>query len=226
MYQTQKMSQFLRSNVAYQLLAITVLFGCASQPRDSGKAANVPSSTAPTAKAIIAPAPLEAQSPQPAAAAPMSEGRDVEQPSRSEEKKLGDRAASGALRGRGSSPGAGAKGVEGAAIAPASPTKPRAKAERAAPPKALEDSSLDAQPAFAESPELLTAVADFDNQWETLSTTRACEDACRALESMKRSAKRICDLVMDGDPRDRCPTARARLEQASRDLTSRCTSCK
>lgn len=83
-----------------------------------------------------------------------------------------------------------------------------------------------AAPAFAEPPELRAAIQEFDAQWEQLSTSRACEDACRAFESMRRSAQRICDLVVASDPRQRCRTARDRLDQASRDLASRCTDCR
>lgn len=79
---------------------------------------------------------------------------------------------------------------------------------------------------YAESPDLVAAVVEFDKQWETLSAARACDDACRAFDSMRRSAKRICDLVVAGDPRQRCRTAQARLNQASRDLAARCTECR
>jgi hypothetical protein len=81
-------------------------------------------------------------------------------------------------------------------------------------------------PAFAEPPDLRAAILEFDAQWEKLSSSRLCEDACRAFESMRRSAQRICDLVVSGDPRERCRTARSRLDQASRDLASRCADCR
>jgi hypothetical protein len=90
----------------------------------------------------------------------------------------------------------------------------------------LKEESSDAQPVYAEPPEVAQALLDFDNQLEALSTTRACDEACRALESMKRTAQRICELVLDADPKERCRTARVRLEQASRDLTTRCPSCR
>jgi hypothetical protein len=83
-----------------------------------------------------------------------------------------------------------------------------------------------AAPAFAEPPELRAAILEFDAQWEKLSSSRLCEDACKAFESMRRSAQRICDLVVSGDPRERCRTARSRLDQASRDLAARCADCR
>jgi hypothetical protein len=80
--------------------------------------------------------------------------------------------------------------------------------------------------AYSESPELVAAIVEFDKQWDALSVSRACDEACRAFDSMRRSAKRICDLVVAGDPRQRCRTAQARLDQASRDLAARCTECR
>lgn len=93
-------------------------------------------------------------------------------------------------------------------------------------PEPVEAPSADAALVYSESPALVAAVVEFDKQWEILSASRACEDACRAFDSMRRSAKRICDLVVAEDPRQRCRTAQARLDQASRDLAARCTECR
>lgn len=84
----------------------------------------------------------------------------------------------------------------------------------------------DAVPTLVDTPELQAALAEFDTSWQQLSTSRACEDACRALESMRRSAQRICDLVVASDPNRRCRTAHGRLDQASRDLAARCSGCR
>ncbi|HMA92857.1 MAG TPA: hypothetical protein VKP30_09230 [Polyangiaceae bacterium] len=84
----------------------------------------------------------------------------------------------------------------------------------------------DAVPTLVETPELHAALAEFDTAWQHLSASRACEDACRALESMRRSAQRICDLVVASDPNQRCRTAHGRLDQASRDLAARCSGCR
>lgn len=130
------------------------------------------------------------------------------------------------------------------ALAPA-PPKPAAQRARGAPSPAREAKAADkkgstpnvasevaqgpvAEPALAysESPDLIAAVVEFDKQWEALSGSRACDDACRAFDSMRRSAKRICELVVADDPRQRCRTAQARLDQASRDLATRCSECR
>jgi hypothetical protein len=79
------------------------------------------------------------------------------------------------------------------------------------------------QMAFAEPPQLHAAIVEFDTAFEQLSTSHACEDACRAFASMRRAADRICDLVISNDPRERCRNARSRLEGAAKDLAPKCT---
>jgi hypothetical protein len=83
-----------------------------------------------------------------------------------------------------------------------------------------------AEPTFAEPPELSEVLNEFEMQATALSTNQTCDTACQALESMRRSAQKICVLVADSDPRARCSTARARVEQASRELSARCTTCR
>lgn len=51
--------------------------------------------------------------------------------------------------------------------------------------------------------------------------THACDEACRALASMRRAADRICDL----EPGERCAGARARCEDASRRVREACPEC-
>jgi hypothetical protein len=92
--------------------------------------------------------------------------------------------------------------------------------------KAAPSDAPEPQPTIVESAEIRAYVQEFDAEWEKLSSSRTCEDACRAYSSMTRSAARICDLVASGDPRARCRNARSRLDQASRDLANRCAACR
>jgi hypothetical protein len=211
---------FSQRSGAYCALVLFTL-GCATQPREHGKAADSLAKTTTVQAPVIA-SNTPATPPEPEA----NEGRTeaVSQEKRSEEGSLAPNrsatAKSTGERKRGSPKPAGAglgapSSKSGAAPAPAA-----APASR----PVFDDS--EAQPAYAEPPELVRALAEFETQWEALSTSRACEDACRAFESMRRSAQKICDLVLDGDPKARCPTARARLEQASRDLSERCSTCR
>ena len=80
-------------------------------------------------------------------------------------------------------------------------------------------------PTLADPPELRAALADFQGAFEQLSAGGTCDDACRAFSSMQRAAKRICELVVTRDPKGRCRAAEERVEQARRDLISRCGSC-
>lgn len=228
MYRTHL--RFLRFSAIGGLGLTLLLAGCAGQTRESGKLsepsarAKVPASTASASPAVLGPG---------MPAPPASEEKslaDSESLAPSPQDKMKDRAPSApALRARGASLAASPSKREAPKTSPSSAKKAGAAesgAGYAEPGAAVDDPTGDARPAYAEPPELLRAIADFDSQWETFSTTRACDDACRAWQSMKRSAERICALVLDGDPRERCPTARARLDQASRELTNRCSSCK
>lgn len=51
--------------------------------------------------------------------------------------------------------------------------------------------------------------------------THACDEACRALGSMKRAADRICQLEVG----ERCEQARARCEEATRRVREACPEC-
>ncbi|MFO0568681.1 MAG: hypothetical protein U0263_23670 [Polyangiaceae bacterium] len=57
-----------------------------------------------------------------------------------------------------------------------------------------------------------------------LSTQKDCTLAKKALESMKRSADRICDLNGGDDPAGRCARAKQRLETAREQVRRSCGS--
>ncbi|HEY5961969.1 MAG TPA: hypothetical protein VIV60_35670, partial [Polyangiaceae bacterium] len=97
-----------------------------------------------------------------------------------------------------------------------------ARKEAAARPAPAAAPAAGPQLSFAEPPQLREAIVEFDNAFEQLSTSRACEDACRAFASMQRAAQRICNLVISNDPRERCRNARSRLDDAAKDLTPKC----
>lgn len=87
-----------------------------------------------------------------------------------------------------------------------------------------------AQPGFAQ-PALVTldeAEATFDRDSRelarALSSTRDCEVAKKALDSMRRSAARICDLNGPGDPGGRCARAKGQLETATENVRRGCGS--
>ena len=198
----------------------TFVVGCASQPQESGKAADSVATTKEPAAPNVPVTPAQALQPSAESTpgvAPQGAGIKKEE-------------ASG--RSESLAPAAKTERTRGASARPAAASAPlpmrksgSARASETAPSRLTLDEP-EAQPAYAEPPELTQALAQFDAQWETLSTSRACDDACRALESMRRSAQKICDLVLDGDPRAHCTTARARLEQATRDLSARCSTCR
>lgn len=210
------------------LLWLSICAGCATQSKDHARASTVPPSGQPAA----APSP----------AAPTSPIREAESAnSDMAESEMADEAPMDSNHASRPAPSAGAKeratshgSAAGSSRGAASPAA--AAPTMALPAKAKREvggGSLDvapkkpgAAPEFAESPELHAAVTDFEAQWERLGTIRACDEACRAFESMKRAAQRICDLVIANDPRARCLSARARLDQASRDLAARCADCR
>lgn len=207
-----------------------ILMGCAGQPRESGrlsepsaKTSTLPQVSAPPSLMVSPPpAPIEEKKAGPqAATAPTSPAENSENRAGKAPALRARGGASVAQSPRTSSP----QGAPKAARAKA-PAEAGAARDSEAASEVAEDWVHEARPAYAEPPELMRAIADFDSQWEAFSTSRACEDACRAWQSMKRSAERICALVVDGDPRERCPTAKARLDQATRELTSRCNNCK
>lgn len=186
--------------------------GCGRKQQDTAKAAESAVSTSPAAlppayESAPEGAPAANESEQlpaaPADAAAPAEPKVAEPVTTEKRRKESAAAASRATKGAGA----------------ATPSKASAK-------DLLAEDDSGAEPAYAEPPEMAQALKEFDSQLQALSTTRACDEACRAFESMKRTAQRICELVLDADPKERCRTARGRLEQASRDLTTRCPECR
>lgn len=80
-------------------------------------------------------------------------------------------------------------------------------------------------PALADPPDLRTALQDFQGAAERFASVHACNEGCRAYQSMQRAAARICDLVSNRDPTQRCASARTRVTTAQRDLKERCGDC-
>lgn len=213
---TQRRNSWLRL-LTTPLWIGALIVGCAGPTRESGAVDAAPATQQPAIskreESQIAPAPAAAPVVPPQLPATSEQKRD-DVSAKSSGAALGSQAAT-------------KKATPAGASAPraAKPAANRAASDRAGGPASDEYESA-GEPAFAEPPELALALSEFESQLETLSTTRACDDACKALESMRRSAKRICDLVLDSDPRERCQTARARLERAARDLSTRCSDCR
>jgi hypothetical protein len=202
-------------------LVVAFVAGCATQPKESGKAADSVAST----RAIKPPS-------LPVAVVPSNQTAPQEEAHPNAEESTTQSKASpsptyapkpSGERKRGASTHS-AKEAE--FTPPQSGARPSSKASAPAKAAGPAFDNSEIQRAYAEPPELASALLEFESNWDALSTSRACDDACRAFESMRRSAQKICDLVLDGDPKSRCPTAKARLEQASRDLSARCSTCR
>lgn len=216
---SNKRTALPRRLVPYCALILLAL-GCAAQPHEHGKAADslattnaVEAPTVPSNTPVTPPVPTNTLADD-----SVKKERSVDgsvAPNRAADAKTTSERKRGAKAKPAAASHESTTSKSGAAAAPA-----------AAPANRPIVDESEAQPAYAEPPELARALAEFESQWEALSTSRACGDACRAFESMRRSAQKICDLVLDGDPKARCPTARARLEQASRDLSERCSTCR
>jgi hypothetical protein len=67
--------------------------------------------------------------------------------------------------------------------------------------------------------ELARAQADLD------AAANDCSSACRALASMERATKHLCDLVSGADDQSRCDDARRRLQSSRDRVRSSCGSC-
>lgn len=68
--------------------------------------------------------------------------------------------------------------------------------------------------------EIATLEQNLASEQAALSTTD-CATACRALASIRRAADRICAL----DPDERCASARARADEATRRVRDACPEC-
>jgi hypothetical protein len=116
--------------------------------------------------------------------------------------------------------------AQGAPSMAPKPAAPKAAARESADESSPANGSAEPSPTLVESDELRRLLREFDTQAEQLANSHGCEDACRAYDSMRRSAQRICDLVLSDDPRARCRVAKSRVTDASRDLASRCGDCR
>jgi hypothetical protein len=57
------------------------------------------------------------------------------------------------------------------------------------------------------------------------STERDCARACRALESMERAARQVCDLARSPDERRECASAGDQVDKARAKVQSACGGC-
>ena len=81
-------------------------------------------------------------------------------------------------------------------------------------------------PSVKDASDLRIALQDWQNAAIQLTSSRGCEDGCRAFQSMRRAAVRICNLVINQDPALRCATAKSRVDDAERDISQRCGKCE
>ena len=87
---------------------------------------------------------------------------------------------------------------------------------------------LGGQPGYAQPPPAALDEAesllerDFKDVARALGSAKDCETAKKALDSMKRSASRICDLNGPDDPGGRCARARDRVDAASDNVRRGC----
>ena len=118
-----------------------------------------------------------------------------------------------------------------------SPAKPPSTHHESAPGGDASSSTIDAdqpeEPAMSQAPAggatatgpsdpITLALADFENAWTALSGTSACPSACKALASMQRAAKRICELEEPDDELGHCRRAKKRLGNAETEVRGRC----
>jgi len=81
-------------------------------------------------------------------------------------------------------------------------------------------------PSVKDPTELRVALQDWSNAADQLATSQGCNDGCRAFQSMQRAAARICNLVLNQDPAQRCAAAKSRISEAERNLSQRCGKCE
>jgi hypothetical protein len=125
-----------------------------------------------------------------------------------------------------------------ASAAPAAP----AHARRAAPKSDLAEKKASAEsaptlsspddlragpllPTLADSTEIRSALQDFQGAADMLAASHGCDEGCRAFQSMQRAAARICNLVSNRDPTQRCAAARGRVSEAEHSLRDHCGNC-
>ncbi|MEZ4374598.1 MAG: hypothetical protein R3B07_27520 [Polyangiaceae bacterium] len=90
------------------------------------------------------------------------------------------------------------------------------------PPTGTSESPMD----FSQPPEPSTLAeweAYFERNANTLASGFQCLDACRALQSLERAQKRICEILSGGDdPERRCERAKERVAAAKSRVESQC----
>jgi hypothetical protein len=93
---------------------------------------------------------------------------------------------------------------------------------------ALVAAARDASAAGPEAPEALATPEALAREVNAAATrvgeelaTRACDEACRALASMRRAADRLCAL----EPGDRCERARQQTEASAQRVQAACPEC-
>jgi MYXO-CTERM domain-containing protein len=77
-----------------------------------------------------------------------------------------------------------------------------------------------AQPTLAPVTEIEAAQAEVDRDYAQ-ALAADCSLACRALDSMRRAAERLCVL----DPGDRCTSAKKKLDEATTRVRTACPAC-
>lgn len=88
-------------------------------------------------------------------------------------------------------------------------------------PRRTVDQGADAETPLADAEQSLDRAASQLN-----AAHEDCALACKALESMRRSAERICELNGPEDPDQRCRKARERVTEAQVRVQNGCGDCK
>lgn len=104
---------------------------------------------------------------------------------------------------------------------PASQQQPYGQPGYAPAPTATAQGPMD----FSQPPEpnsLAEWEAYFDRNASALATDFQCLDACRALQSLERAQKRICEILAEDDPEKRCERARQRVAAAKSRVETQC----
>ena len=120
----------------------------------------------------------------------------------------------------------------------APPAAPPAGAAPARPP-AVDVGSSSAGPSVSEeftrrSPEAAdphgpsgarVRLAEARRELEIATSERDCARACRALESMERAARQVCDLARSPEERRECTSASEQVDKARSKVQSACGGC-
>jgi hypothetical protein len=113
--------------------------------------------------------------------------------------------------------------VEAGGLAPASP--PRERSADEAPAAAAREDDLE-RSAKKDRPAPKATASRYAEPSPAAGPSNGagrCSTACKALDSMRRAASRMCDLLGDGDAQ--CSDARGRLARSEARVASVCPSC-